>query len=61
MEASPGPSSELVPEGMDDGDPRSSILDPRLQVVFVDRDLPMIEQQSSENPTTQIALTISRT
>ena len=35
---------------MDDGDPRSSILDPRLQVVCLDRDLPMIEQQSSENP-----------
>ena len=39
---------------MDDGDPRSSILDPRLEVVHLDRDLPTIEQQSSENPTTQI-------
>ena len=38
---------------MDDGDPRSSILDPRLQVVRLDRDLPNIEQQSSENPTIQ--------
>ena len=32
-----------------DGDPRSSILDPRLQVVLVDRDLPTIEQRSTEN------------
>ena len=40
---------------IEDGDPLSSILDPRLQVVCLDRDLPMIEQQSSENPTTQIA------
>jgi amino acid adenylation domain-containing protein len=39
---------------MEDGDPPSSILDPRLQVVFVDRDLPMIEQQSDENPIIQI-------
>ena len=35
---------------MEDGDPRSSILDPRLQVVFVDRDWPLIAQQSDENP-----------
>ena len=47
---------------MEDGDPRSlrvpsgqaSILDPRLQVVFVDRNLPMIEHQSRENPTTEM-------
>ena len=39
---------------MEDGDPRSSIFDPRLEVVYLDRDLPMIEQQSSKNPTTQI-------
>ena len=35
---------------MEDGDPRSSILDPRLQVVFVDRDWPLIAQQSERNP-----------
>jgi amino acid adenylation domain-containing protein len=40
-------------EGMEDG-PRSSIFDPRLKMVYLDRDLPMIGQQSSENPTTQI-------
>ena len=39
---------------MEDGDPRSSILDPRLEVVCLDRDAPSIEQQSSENPSTQI-------
>ena len=47
---------------MEDGDPgflrlrpgQASILDPRLYVVHLDRDLPMIEQQSSDNPTTQI-------
>ena len=33
----------------EDGDPRSSILDPRLQVVFVDRDWPLIAQQSERN------------
>jgi amino acid adenylation domain-containing protein len=41
-------------EGMEDGDPRSSILDPQLQVVFLDRDLALIEQQCSENLTTQV-------
>ena len=35
---------------MEDGDPRSSILDPRLQVVFVDRDWSLIAQQSERNP-----------
>ncbi len=39
---------------IEDGDSRTSILDPRLNVVYLDRDLPIIEQQSSENPTTQI-------
>ncbi len=38
-------------EGTEDGDPRSSMLDPRLQVVYLDRDLPMIVQHSSENRT----------
>ncbi len=44
---------------MDDGDlqspnrdPLSSILHPRLNVIQLDRDLPLIEKQSSENPTT---------
>ena len=37
-------------EGMEDGDPRSSILDPRLKVVCLDRNRPMIAQQGSENP-----------
>ena len=37
-------------EDIEDGDPRSSILDPRLQVVYLDRDWPMIERQSTENP-----------
>ena len=41
-------------EGMEDGDPRSSILDPRLQVVFVDRDRPLIAQQSDKNPLSQV-------
>ena len=35
---------------MENGDPRSSILDPRLQVVFVDRDWDEIAQQSEKNP-----------
>ncbi len=44
-------------EGMEDSDPRSStgvhlssILYPRLKIVQLDRDLPMIEKQSRENP-----------
>ena len=41
-------------EGMEDGDPRSSILDPRLQVVFVDRDWHLIAQQSDKNPLSQV-------
>ena len=41
-------------EGMEDGDPRSSILDPRLQVVFVDRDRDEIAQQSNKNPLSQV-------
>ncbi len=54
----------LVEDGgwrMEDGGPRSpnrdplsSILYPRPNIVYLDRDLPMISQQSSENPTTQI-------
>ena len=36
------------------GDPRSSILDPRLQVVFVDRDWDEIAQQSDKNPLSQV-------
>ena len=35
---------------MEYGDPRSSILDPRLQVVFLDRDWEKIAQQSERNP-----------
>jgi non-ribosomal peptide synthetase component F len=35
---------------MEDGDPRSSILDPRLQVVFVDRDWRLIAQKRDSNP-----------
>jgi amino acid adenylation domain-containing protein len=35
--------------GWKDGDPQSSILSPRLQVVCVDRDWPLIAQQSEEN------------
>jgi len=48
-------------EGIENGDTQSSIRDPlsailypRLKIVQLDRDLPIIEQQSSENPTTQI-------
>ncbi len=41
-------------KGMEDGDPRTSILYPRLAVVHLDRDSPMIEQQSNENPTTKV-------
>jgi amino acid adenylation domain-containing protein len=36
-------------EGMEDGDPRSSILDPRFTVVCLDRDLPSIAP-SDDNP-----------
>ena len=39
---------------MENGDPRSSILDPRLQVVFVDRDWDEIAQQSDKNPLSQV-------
>ncbi len=42
---------------MEDGDPRSSILDPRLQVVFVDRDWDEIAQQSDKNPLSQVCST----
>ena len=37
-------------EGMEDGDPRSTFLDPRLQVVLVDRDWPLVAQQTGNNP-----------
>jgi amino acid adenylation domain-containing protein len=39
---------------MKDGDLRSSIPNSRFQVVYLDRDLSLIEQQSNENPTTRI-------
>src|SRR4029077_277645 len=39
---------------MEDGDPRSTFLDPRLQVVFVDRDWPLVAQQSDKNPLSQV-------
>ena len=39
---------------MEDGDSRSSILDPRLQVVFLDRDWPLIAQKSDNNPKSRI-------
>ena len=38
---------------MEDGYPRSSILDPRLQVVFVDRDWDQIAAESDNYPVTQ--------
>jgi amino acid adenylation domain-containing protein len=44
-------------EGMEDGDPRSSILDPRLQVVFVDRDWDEIARQSDNNLLSQVCST----
>jgi amino acid adenylation domain-containing protein len=44
-------------EGMEDDDPRSSILDPRLQVVFVDRDKDEIARQSDNNPLRQVCST----
>ena len=37
-------------EGMEDGDPRSSILDPRLQVVSCRSRLGEIAEQSDKNP-----------
>jgi amino acid adenylation domain-containing protein len=37
-------------EGIEDGDRGSSILDPRLQVVFVDRDWRLIAQKRDNNP-----------
>jgi amino acid adenylation domain-containing protein len=51
------PSAELrinSVEGMEDGDPRSSILDSRLQVVFLDRDWPLIAQKSDNNTKSRI-------
>jgi len=41
-------------EGMENGNPRSSILDPRVPVVFLDRDLLTIERERIENPKSQI-------
>ena len=41
-------------EGIEDSDSQSVILDFRLAVVCLDQDAPIIERQSSENPTTQI-------
>ena len=40
-------------EGMEDSDPESSILNPRLKVVCLDRDWAVIEKQSQENPETE--------
>ena len=37
------------------GDPRLSILNPRLRVVSLDRDSSVIEQQSTENPTAPVS------
>ena len=37
-----------------DGDPRSSILDPRLEPVYLDRDTPIIERQRPDNPNNQV-------
>jgi amino acid adenylation domain-containing protein len=51
------PSAELrinSVEGMEDGDPRSFILAPRLQVVFLDRDWPLIRTQGPETPATHL-------
>jgi amino acid adenylation domain-containing protein len=39
---------------MEDGDPRSSILDPPLQIVFVDEDWGEIAEQSDKNSTSQV-------
>ena len=39
---------------IEDGDARFSILKPPLKLVHLDRDLRIIEQQISENPTTQV-------
>jgi amino acid adenylation domain-containing protein len=39
---------------MEDGDPRSSIFDPRRKVVYLDRDLLTIERESIENPSSQM-------
>jgi amino acid adenylation domain-containing protein len=39
---------------MEHGDSRSSIFDPQLQVVFLDRDLLTIERESTANPSSQI-------
>jgi len=35
---------------MEDSDPQSSIINPHLEVVYLDRDWPIIEQQRTENP-----------
>src|ERR1044071_6306881 len=40
-------------EGMEDSDPESSILNPRLKVVCLERDWAVIEKQSQENPETE--------
>jgi amino acid adenylation domain-containing protein len=49
-------TSERIVEGLKimDSNSRSSILDPRLQVVFVDRRWPLIAQQSDKNPLSQV-------
>src|SRR5262245_52252333 len=47
----------LIEDGgwrMEDGDPRSCILDPRLEVVYLDRDSPLIAQKSDSNPKSEI-------
>jgi len=41
-------------EGIEDSDSRSSILDPRLQVVFLDRDWPVIAKENASNPKSQV-------
>ena len=37
-----------------DSDPQSSILDPRIQIVCLDRDAPIIEPQSVDNPNCRV-------
>jgi amino acid adenylation domain-containing protein len=41
-------------DGMDDSDPRSSILDPRIKVVCLDRDWPLIAQQGHDDPKSNV-------
>jgi amino acid adenylation domain-containing protein len=50
-------TEKLIEDGEwrpEDGKPRSSLRNPRLKWIYLDRDLPIIERQKGDNPTTQL-------